>query len=139
MTFTPFNEFLACHIVICDRPDGLVAANFLSTASPAIAARRSFPAPPIVSYHQHHAPAASVPVSFPQLLPKLTPAAIGVDRPQAARSGLKAAFFSVLRGTIAAYKWLKVLMDTDLCTRPPRAFGERNFVKPAELPKGCAR
>src|ERR1700737_2686504 len=23
MTFTPFNEFLACHIVICDRPDDL--------------------------------------------------------------------------------------------------------------------
>ena len=51
--------------------------------------------------------------------------------------GLKAAFFSVLRGTIAAYKWLNVLMDTDLCTPLPRGLGENNFIKAAKRPRGA--
>jgi hypothetical protein len=51
--------------------------------------------------------------------------------------GLKAAFSKVLRGTIAAYKGFKILIDAVLYTHPPRGLGESNFIKAAECPRGA--
>jgi hypothetical protein len=42
-----------------------------------------------------------------------------------------------LLGTIAAHKWLKILINIVLYTRPPRGLGESNFTKAAKRPRGA--